>query len=115
MAGLMLFATIRYTDLPFHLYMVFPSCGLRCLYEATTALAAAGKMHQESIEYLRNLGRQIETAIESKGRGYKRAFHKSCRPLLCTAGSLYTFENSIVLVSLLNCTLLTFNMLVTYT
>lgn len=110
-AGMLLFCSIKYTNLNFLLYSVFPSCGLRCLFEGTTILAAAGYMNQASKDYLNKWGRAINRFQE---REYILAYYKSCPRLQCSAGGMYTFESSIVLVSLDNCSQLTFNMLVSY-
>lgn len=120
-AGVFFFGAIRYSDLPFHLYIVFPFCGFRCLIEGITLMAVAGETNSKSGKFMNYWSEKLAQAKikvnseeENESVVLSRAFHKSISRIKCTAGSLYTFENSIVLVTLSNTTVLMFNMLVTF-
>jgi len=89
-----LFAALRFTHLSWYIYLMAPACGVRCLFESLSVLQFAGHVNQTSINTLR----VWRTPERTEGK-FIRAFHKSCRVIVCSAGSLYTFESSIVLVN----------------
>jgi len=51
---------------------------------------------------------------ENQDKKWLMIFQTSCSNIKCTAGSLYTFENSIVAVTMHNCAQLTLNILLLY-
>ena len=115
-SAIYLFGSVRYFGLPFYAYWVFPTCTFRCLFEATSALTAAAFVNSESKLHLTQWDRTLDQ-IDCEHREEKKymwAFRKSCPDLKCMAGSLYSFENSIVLVSLSNTLQLTMNLFVTF-
>jgi hypothetical protein len=110
--SLLLFATLKLWYIPIHAYLLFPACSLRCFFEAMTPLAMAGKVNEESIEVFWEWANRMHVEMKSsKCCKWLEAFHHSCANIVCTAGSLYTFENSIVLCTLHNCVQLTMNLL----
>jgi len=110
--SLLLFATLKLWYIPIHAYLLFPACSLRCFFETMTPLAMAGKTNEESIFVLRQWSQRLQNELkDNKSFPWLVAFHRSCRTIVCTAGSLYTFENSIVLCTLNNCVQLTMNLL----
>jgi hypothetical protein len=84
---------------------------MRCFFEAMTPLAMAGKVNEESTNTLSEWATILHNTKHSADCKWPKAFHRSCPTIACKAGSLYTFENSIVLVTLNNCAHLTMNLL----
>jgi hypothetical protein len=79
-----------------------------------TPLAMAGKANEESTSVLEEWSQRLhQDRKEGSVKSYKwlQAFHRSCPIIVCRAGSLYTFENSIVLCTLNICAQLTMNLL----
>jgi hypothetical protein len=116
-AGTMFFAAVRFTHLSLHIFLVFPACGFRCLLEVTTQMEAAANLNLESERYLTQVERQAGVAIRNREQQlarYLTRFRRSCARLTCNAGSLYTLEKTIVLVSLHHCTQLVFNLLLAF-
>lgn len=106
--ALLLFGCIRLLHLDIRSNLMFPSCGLRCGFETVTPLAMAGKVHRESENLLKEWkGHKRSGPLEERER-------MSFKSVKATAGSMYTFEESIVLVSLNNLIQLTLNMLVAF-
>jgi len=97
--------------------MMLPICALRCGVEATTLLGIAGDVSTRSKQLLQiwrtSSSVSFRKSFRKKGKE-ARLVQRSCKRILCTAGSLYTFENSIVLTSVDNCIQLTCNYLVTF-
>lgn len=112
--GIIGFGSIRYRYVEFHAYFVFPFCTLRCLFDGVSALSAAGKLNQVGIKFLERWEKENERSDNVEERMQLQKVRKSWKALSCSSGSLYTFENSILLVSLDNCTQLMFNLLITY-
>lgn len=112
MMSLVLFATLKLWYIPFHAYLLFPACWIRCSFEAFTPLGIAGKVHEKSQVVLRDRSRCLSIRLMDPAKlKWFRAFHRSCPVIACGAGSLYTFENSIVMCTLNNCIHLTTNLL----
>jgi len=119
--GFYFFAAIRYLrDIPLLTYINFPACGGRCFFESMTSLGIAGQVNEESMQVLAEwkklmllIGRnQAEDQIVY--RNISKTFQRSCQIIRCTAGSMYTFENSIVTTTVDNTIQLTCNLLVIY-
>lgn len=106
--------------------LMFPLCSMRCGFEAITLLQVAGNLNQKSKQVLsnwkevihRNGGKNASGCIQgnrsNRERKWLELVHRSCPNITCTAGSMFTFEHSIVLVSLDNCFQTTLNLLVTF-
>ncbi|OXA46419.1 uncharacterized protein LOC118437688 [Folsomia candida] len=92
--------------------LMFPLCGIRCAFEAVTPLAVAGDVNDKNKEVVAKwkLGVVARSAAKKEAIAYQKSFHA----VRCTAGSLYTFENSIVLCCLNNCMQLTLNLFLTF-
>ncbi|OXA42923.1 hypothetical protein Fcan01_22289 [Folsomia candida] len=92
-----------------------PLCGIRCAFEAITPLAVAGDVNDQNKEVVAKW-KQGVVARRASNRAKKEAiaYQKSFHAVRCTAGSLYTFENSIVLCCLNNCMQLTLNLFLTF-
>ncbi|CAL8124524.1 unnamed protein product [Orchesella dallaii] len=112
----LLFGSIRLLHRDPRANMMFPLCGFRCGFEVTTPLALASNVSQESKNVLVEWRSKMDTAVKQnwKGRKELRMAQRSCKRILCSAGSLYTFDHSIVLCSVDNCIQLTFNLLCTF-
>ena len=111
-AGFYFFATVRYWhDIPLLTYMNFPACGLRCFYESMTPLRIAGQVNEESAEVLAEWKKLTDTSDQTNDIIQCQA---SCQIMRCTAGSMYTFENSIVVTTIHNTCILTCNLLIIY-
>lgn len=135
----LLFGCIRIWHADSRSNLMFPICLMRCAFEAITPLEMAGTVDQKSKALLSNWKEMIEMdgirshrRRNSKGPKIKKVIcvllnrknirdHKwlelvrrSCPGIRCTAGSMYTFEKSIVLSSLNNCFQLTLNLLVVF-
>ncbi|XP_035715085.1 uncharacterized protein LOC118438650 [Folsomia candida] len=95
--------------------LMFPLCGIRCAFEAITPLAVAGDVNDQNKEVVAKW-KQGVVARRASNRAKKEAiaYQKSFHAVRCTAGSLYTFENSIVLCCLNNCMQLTLNLFLTF-
>ncbi|ODM99049.1 hypothetical protein Ocin01_07658 [Orchesella cincta] len=96
LVGLLLFGSIRVLHTDFLTNSMFPVCGMRCVFEATTPLAMAGNVSQESEKVL-ELWREKMVTVTKWVRSRKMIgmVQRASGRILCTAGSLYTFENSI--------------------
>jgi len=118
MVSLLMFSTIRLWQIDPLSYASFPACSVRCGFEAMTPLCIAGDVNQESIEFLKELKQHLAVNAKYKGQNgdQKRlgAFHASCPIIKCTSGSLYTFEHSIVPVTVDNCAQGALNLLLLY-
>jgi len=97
--------------------MMLPICALRCGFEATSPLGMSGNMSGESSNALDMWEKQVAKVTKKKSAKSRKEFAvmlRSCKKLLCTAGSMYTFDHSIVLCSFNNCIQQTCNYLVTF-
>jgi len=113
--AIMLYGTVRFVYLPIYSYLMYPACAVRCIIESMTLLSLAGQVNIQS-KALKAQWKQEEVALSTSGSNVRvlRKFRKSCRHIQCTAGSLYTFEKSIVLVTISNCFHFTVELLVMY-
>ena len=113
LVALLLFATLKVWYIDLHAYLLFPVCAMRCLFETMTPLALAGKVNEESILLLKEWKILLQNEYTSSNKNCKwlKSFHRSCPVIACTAGSFYSFENSIVLCTISNCVQLTTNLL----
>jgi len=107
--GFFVFATIRFWHIPFLTYMNFPACAMRCFFESMTPLAIAGQVNEESADVLARWKQILVSGKSKANRDRDRydnngvtEFLVSCRNMRCTAGSMYTFENSIVVTTINN-------------
>ncbi|OXA42963.1 hypothetical protein Fcan01_22386 [Folsomia candida] len=92
-----------------------PLCGIRCAFEAVTPLAVAGDVNDKNKEVVAKWKRGVVARrAMSKAKKEAIAYQKSFHAVRCTAGSLYTFENSIVLCCMNNCMQLTLNLFLTF-
>lgn len=106
-SGLMVFATIRLWHTDPSSTIIFPACGFRCTFECVTLLTMAGRVNQQS--------RLIKWDwLRYKGSKEQERFKRSCQTIKCGAGGLFSFENSIVIVSLDNVNQLVFALLVAF-
>lgn len=103
--ALLLFGTIRVWHLDPRGNVVFPACMTRCGFEAMTLTMLAGRVNLESTKVI------VEWKYGGRSK-LARKFQQSCRSIKCAAGSMYTFESSIVITSLDNLIALTCNLLV---
>ncbi|CAL8124512.1 unnamed protein product [Orchesella dallaii] len=113
----LIFGSIRLLPVHPRSNLMFPLCALRCGFEATTPLAMAGDVSKESQKVLEIWRVKADSVIKKsfgKGRKPLVMIQRSCRRILCSAGSLYTFEHSVVLCSFNNCIQLCLNLLVTF-
>lgn len=97
--------------------VMYPLCGMRCGFEAVTPLEMAGHVNKWSMRVVNRWKKLSNTVIQKQqGRGRKMLgmIQRSCNRIQCTAGSLYTFEHSIVLCSINNCILTSLNLLITF-
>ncbi len=111
--AMMLYGTTRFWYLRIHSYIMYPGCAAMCMTQAFTILSVAGDVHLESARLLREW--KLELGVLQDGQSKKRdpwlsAFQRSCKAIRCSAGSLYTFEKSIVLCSMSHCALLIMNL-----
>ncbi|XP_035702468.1 uncharacterized protein LOC118433992 [Folsomia candida] len=106
--SLLLFGCVRLWHLDPRSNLLFPTCGIRCGFESMSPLALAGRVNQESKSLLRKWRKQ------TSGGKWAARFKRSCRSIKCTAGSMYTFEESILIVSIHNLNQLTLNFLVAF-
>ena len=114
-AGTQIFGTIKYYNVALHSYIVFPACALRCVVESSTCIAVAGQLNATSQEFLDKWDHTLCLGDKtSKLIKYHKAYRRSCVSLKCCAGSLYTFEKTILLVSLHHCFQVTLNLLLAY-
>ncbi|OXA49513.1 hypothetical protein Fcan01_16031 [Folsomia candida] len=93
--------------------LMFAVCGIRCSFEAVTPLAVAGEVNDKNKEVVQTWGQRIvatKRMVKKEAIAYQKSFHA----VRCTAGSLYTFENSIVLCCLNNCIQLTLDLFLTF-
>lgn len=114
--ALLAFGAIRYYNLHFTAYMMYPLCGGRCLFDTITCLGIAGMVNDDS----RHALEKWDKILADDGVAHKvqwkvqRLIWKSCGEIQCKAGSLYTFQNTIVLATVHNCMQITFNLLIMY-
>ncbi|OXA46974.1 hypothetical protein Fcan01_18136 [Folsomia candida] len=87
--------------------LIFPACGARCAFESMTPLAMAGRVNDES----KALKREWK---QWRGEPWVESFKRSCPNITCAAGSMYTFESTIIIVSLDNLNQLTCNLLIAF-
>jgi hypothetical protein len=130
--ALLLFSCIKFWGIGIRAYLMFPSCAVRCVFESVTLLAIAGKTNKACLELLRTwreesrhiettavtansrdeeIPKQTNTSTNSAGWKWLSRFQKSCRIINCAAADLFTFENTIVMVTVNNCIQLTLNLL----
>ena len=138
LAGVLVFATIRYTNVSIIMYLMFPFCGIRCVLETIAQLNLTSFANSESSKVLyqwtqlvrpttkslksyrkrkfkideklnKNRSKFLELDFESK---FLKMFLASCAHVKCRAGYLYTYTDAIVVCSLSNMLLITFNLLV---
>ena len=109
---LLIFSTIRFSEVDVTSYLMYPACTARCIFESYSLLAWAGHVNTTSGEVLNIWKLSVKNSEPSYA--YNRRFGKSCRKLTISAGSMYTFESSIILATLHNCSESTFNLLVVY-
>lgn len=116
--SLLMFGTIRLWHVSPQSNLMFPVCGARCGFEALSPLAMAASVNKASKQVLSQWKQLTHHVLrQQKSRIERRIFkmvQRSCRRIQCTAGSLYSFEHSIVLCSINNCFQLTLNLLVTF-
>lgn len=114
--ALLAFGAIKYYHLHFTAYMMYPLCGGRCFFEAISQLGIAGYVNQDGTTMLRKWNEISAEGIihDKKLQKLNKYYWKSSAVLQCRAGSLYTFENTIIIASIHNCMQLTFNLLVMY-
>lgn len=94
---------------------MFPLCGARCFYEAITPLRIAGMVNDKNKEVKADCVSFLENGRAKRlERRLWRQYGASMNGVRCTAGSLYIFENSIVLCCLNNMMQVTLNLLVTF-
>jgi TM2 domain-containing membrane protein YozV len=93
--------------------LMFPLCAFRCGFEALTLLGAAGSLNDKNKEVMDNF-KNAAAMKKNKSGKVLRSWIRSCYGVRCTAGSLYTFENSIVVCCIHNAIQLTLNLLVTF-
>ncbi|XP_021963691.1 uncharacterized protein LOC110859126 isoform X3 [Folsomia candida] len=113
--SILMFSFIRIWHYSPRSNLMFPLCGIRCAFEAVTPLAVAGDVNDQNKEVVAKW-KQGVVARRGSNRAKKEAiaYQKSFHAVRCTAGSLYTFENSIVLCCLNNCMQLTLNLFLTF-
>lgn len=115
--SLLLFGAIRVWHQDPGSNLMFPACGLRCFYEGITPLMLSGEVVKKNKKVIAQ-GKQIVYGRwildQSRKRKLEKVWLNSCHGLRCEAGSLFTFENSIVIISLHNTMQLTLNFLVTF-
>jgi hypothetical protein len=128
--ALLLFSCIKFWGIDLQAYLMFPSCVLRCGFESVTLLALAGNINNACVELLKSLreesghlgttgavtiryGEMDKIQSHSNRAEWKclARYQKSCRIINCAAADLFTFENTIVMVTVNNCIQLTLNLL----
>lgn len=112
--SMLMFGTIRMWRVDPESNVMYPFCGFRCGFEAVTPLGMAGNVNVGSHAVLAKWKIACHTIAGGRARRLVERYQKALRRIQCTAGSFYTFENSIVLVSINNCIQLTTNLLVTF-
>jgi hypothetical protein len=118
-AAVMIFASIRFfTHLPFLIWLLHPACASRCFVEIFILMMGAAEMNSESERYMHKIGEYERGVAKEPGARwiatYLRELRKSYAKLTCEAGSLYTFEKTIVLVALHICLQVVFSLLVVF-
>lgn len=78
-----------------------------------TPLKVAGELNEMNKKVKSSANRQIVRKTNNTRRLWKM-YKRSFNSVRCTAGYLYTFENTIVLCCFNNCIQLTLNLLVTF-
>jgi len=114
LVAMLLFGSIKLLPIDPKSNIMFPLCGIRCGFEALTPLQMSGNVSQESEKVLKQWQQHIEGEKTRRDKKAMKMMLNSFKRILCTAGSLYTFEHSIVLCSINNCIQLTLNLLVTF-
>ncbi len=116
--GVLTFCAIRYWNLPFYIYAMFPSCGIRCLAETMVPLAFAGYVYDESRKLVHELrspfGVGRRKGLSGSSSGYMRTTVKSFKEITCSAGSLFKFQQAIVLTCTTNTVNWTLNLLILF-
>lgn len=119
----LLFGSVRLWHVDPKCNLMFPLCAIRCGFEAICPLAMAGKVNKAG-ELV--LAKWKETKCHMLWRNGKsdsypwkrrklvKLVQISCQRIHCSAGSLYSFENSIVICCMNNCFQLALNMLVSF-
>lgn len=113
--ALLLFGVIRIWKNDPGSNLMFPLCGARCFYEAITPLSIAGVVNEEN-KRLIMLWKKKRVVAGSGPKEVKlmKTYAASLNGVRCRSGSLYTFENGIVLCCLNNLMQLTLNLLITF-
>ncbi len=118
LVALLIYGSIRLWHIELLTYINFPTCGLRCLFESMSPLSISGDVNKESgtllEQWKRNTVEEAKRMKPNRETKWQTAFQTSCSNLKCTAGSLYTFQHSIVVTTIHNTAQLTLNLLLVY-
>ncbi len=117
--SVLIYGTIRFWQLDPKTNIMFPLCAIRCGFEALTPLAIAGSLKMAGDHFLqtwKDVTSKARLMKDTKLNSRKRFLflRRSCRPLKCTSGSFFTFENGILFNTIDNIIQQTVNLLMTF-
>lgn len=117
--AVLIYGTVRFWQVDPKLNIMFPLCAIRCGFETLTPLAIAGCLNAEGENFLQ-AWKDVAYKFYAKMRvigNYRKRFlvsSRSCRPLKCTSGSVFTFENGTLFSMIDNIIQQTVNLLMTF-